>query len=257
MRLLATFAFAIIAGTGYSQDGGRLASLWSPESLKMDGKVSEWPAAAFQFDKKTELHYAVANTGEQIHFALKCTNPAVTRKLLLTGILCVISGKNQDGINQLVQLNIPIAKFISIRSVMGLGTGGVDRVKSRVTDSLMRATNREMVGKMKDIGITGIPAISDSVISIYNDEGILVRALIDKDDIYTVELALPLKFLPLGQKQLDIKIVSKGLELDERTVAMMEGGIPIGLGDQLRPLTIFAATRTISGRYILATSSSK
>lgn len=65
-------------------------------------------------------------------------------------------------------------------------------------DSLMHAVNKLLNSKSKHIGIVGVMAIADSIISIYNTDGIKAAALFDYKINYTYEVAIPIKFLGLS-----------------------------------------------------------
>jgi hypothetical protein len=94
-------------------------------------------------------------------------------------------------------------------------------IRKRQMDSVSYAMNRKEIDKLKEIRVTGIKEIQDTVISIYNEQDILARALFEDQNTYTYELAFPLKYLNLSAKNAKTFIYNITLN-----------GILSGLGDR-------------------------
>lgn len=69
------------------------------------------------------------------------------------------------------------------------------------TDSFMNAINKHLISKSKLIGIVGVETIKDSILSIYDEDGIKAAALFDSQLYYTCELLVPLNYLGLSIHQ--------------------------------------------------------
>ncbi len=63
-------------------------------------------------------------------------------------------------------------------------------------DSFMNVNNKQITGKVKEIKTSGIKDV-DSLISIYNQNGIKAAGLFDNKMAFTVEMAVDLKLLNL------------------------------------------------------------
>lgn len=132
-------------------------------------------------------------------------------------------------------------------------------------DSLVEKYNLRIAGKLKDIGVEGIQEIPDSMLSIYNTEGIKANALFDDQLEYTCELSVPLKYLGFssGSKTpvfYTIKL-NGGIPVGSRLTEIPGRGILTYIGPDGRSFTIGQATpesydyalpTQFSGRYVLA-----
>jgi len=64
-------------------------------------------------------------------------------------------------------------------------------------DSIMNAYNKRLDEKSKNIGVTGMPGL-DTLISVYNADGIKTGERFDNKMVYTYELSIDLKNLGLS-----------------------------------------------------------
>jgi hypothetical protein len=58
--------------------------------------------------------------------------------------------------------------------------------------------NKQLIEKLKIIGVNGVKSIEDGLISIYNQEGFKATSLFDSKINYTYELSVPLKYFGIA-----------------------------------------------------------
>jgi hypothetical protein len=130
-------------------------------------------------------------------------------------------------------------------------------------DSFMMAANRELVSHAKKIMLSGVKNTGDTVLSIYNEEGIAAAGLFNNHADYTYELALPLKYLTVlsgERKVLNYTIKLSGSAYAEGAFfEQIEGGMrvssPTIRGKDLpaiKDMQLIAAPTDMSGTYTLA-----
>ena len=87
----------------------------------------------------------------------------------------------------------------------------------KLVDSFIVFFNKELFVKAKDIRISGLTGITDTLISIYNPQGIKAAAQIDNKRIFVCELSVPLTYLDLSlnlKKPFVYNIKLKGMNPD-------------------------------------------
>jgi len=77
---------------------------------------------------------------------------------------------------------------------IAISPGAAKPLTSEQADSLMKVNNTNFSAKAKNIGTSGIKDM-DSLISVYNMEGIKAVGAFDNKTVFTCELAIPLKYL--------------------------------------------------------------
>jgi hypothetical protein len=95
------------------------------------------------------------------------------------------------------------------------------------TDSFMRVINKELAEKSRVIEIEGVKSIADSIISVYNEEGIKAIALFDNQINYTYELAVPIKYFNLSTDipvKIYYNIKLNGAATNNATIQLMPNG---------------------------------
>lgn len=137
---------------------------------------------------------------------------------------------------------------------------------ARQTDSIARLMNEDFGNKAKELKLKGIGQISDSLLSVYNDNDIKCVMHFDADRKLVYELALPLKYLVLSVKDapaLHYNIMLNGLDKsnvvmyppnNSRSILMVTS-VPNGLysgGAQRHDSMAFTFPTDFWGKYTLA-----
>ena len=199
-----------------SQDAG----LRAPGTVKVDGKPLEWPSMQ-AFSKSTQVNYTVANDDSTLYLVVQSTVQNITNKILSGGITLSIStdGRKKDKGGISITFPVPAAPRIvssnNVVTVGGGGGGGVPTVVSvaggpsmaqsgsaadikRRRDSLLFANTTNRIKRFTEVKVLGVAAVTDTLLSIYNDEGIKARAGYEEGGLFTYELGIPLKYLGLS-----------------------------------------------------------
>jgi hypothetical protein len=84
----------------------------------------------------------------------------------------------------------------SIGDIAMLPQDSISRIKP--ADSLMNTMNAALAAGTKEIKITGVKALPDSMVSVYNNSGIKAVMRFDNNLALNYELAIPIKYLGLS-----------------------------------------------------------
>jgi hypothetical protein len=189
----------------------------APATVKTDGKADEWGGLQ-AFNRSTELSYTVANDDSTLYLVAQSAVSQVSNKIMRAGITFSVSPSDKKNAKNPVAITFPYIqppKPIALvpgpngagptmTVVSGSGRqifqGDAAAVK-RQRDSLVYANNLKRIQSFKDIKVKGIPAIADTLISVYNEEGIVTRCSFTQEGLYTYELAIPFKYLGVDIKR--------------------------------------------------------
>lgn len=236
------------------------ANLRAPAGIKVDGKATEWGDGFRAYNSATEVYYTIANDDKNLYLAIRATDALVIRKIIAGGITFSVGAGNVA--KQTVAVTYPLfdrkaPPNINLRNKAAI-------IASAVTaDSFMMAANKELVSHAKKIMLSGFKNTGDTVLSIYNEEGITAAGLFNNHADYTYELALPLKYLNTAVTKgaiLNYKISLNGSAYAEGAFfEQIEGGSrvssPTIRGKDLpaiKDMQLIAAPTDMSGTYTLA-----
>ena len=185
-------------------------SVRAPANIKIDGKATEWNNKFQAYNHATDIFYTVSNDDSKLYLIVQAPDRSVINKIMSGGITFTVQtlGKKTDkgGISVTYPLfdkkNIPfIPPVFGVRRGPGdeiaTPAGSYNRVndsKDFKSDSMMRIFNKSLTDYSKFIGVTGIKTL-DTLIAVYNVDGIRVAELFDNKICYTYELAIDLKLL--------------------------------------------------------------
>ena len=218
-------AFLLIAIVANAQKlpNTQPTGLRASTKVKADGKPTEWGDTFQALNRATEIFYTVANDNDNLYLVVQATDALVIRKIIAGGITLTIStsAKTQNS-SESVIITYPVfeknnAPNINLRNKLIIDNSVASL---KMVDSFMNAANKELAYKSKQIKISGIKAIDDTAISVYNNDKIKAAALFNNKIAYTYELALPIKYIKPLIKQ---DIIYYGIRLNGSTHA--EGAI--------------------------------
>ena len=223
---------------------------YAPANVKIDGKPSEWKDQFQAYNKTSSLYYTLANDAENLILVMHTTYDAITNKLLWNKFTFNIKGKNGS-----ISLTPQAAHF------------RVNRILSThepVLNDSLHSILTSYVNGIKQIAITGIPAITNPNIPIYNEYGIAMSIRVDKNKAYTCELAIPFKYItPVldGSEAFNYSIKIHGQKMPEKGIRMVDGkfemmnrnDMPINANDMLNgfPMLLSVSEAEIPGTYTL------
>jgi len=195
--LSCTFSFNAIA---QKLPSVQQASLRVPVNLKIDGKATEWNNKFQAYNRHTEFYYTLANNDKNLYLVVQATIPDVIKRILNGGISITIVKSGKKGDKEGPSISYPV---VDRNNKVGVSFKNMPEIKPGIpatimaADSFMNATNKTMAAKTKLIMVTGIKNL-DTLISVYNTDGIRVAALFDNKLVYTLELSVALKQLGLS-----------------------------------------------------------
>lgn len=204
---LAIVLLIIVLTDSFSAHGQKLPdtqqiSLYAPAAVKIDVKTTEWQNHFQAYNKATSIYYTLANDGDNLYLAIQAKDPVIIRKILSGNIIFAVnrSAKKDDEhvalTLPLLPDNIPgqISSYHQQR--VALAPGKINKIYER--DSLLLLMNTTLLNSFKLIKVKGIKSLPDTILSVYNENGIQAKALFDTDNALTCELAIPIKYLQLS-----------------------------------------------------------
>jgi hypothetical protein len=150
-------------------------SIWAKQ-VKIDGKLDDWGKELAANNKENNLWYSMANDDKYLYLAVK-KDKFPTKAYARGGIKLFISSKETKTTAGLPAVTFPVPI--------------VDGKPVPRTE-------------WNEIDVRDIAGITDTLISIYNEQGIQVAFNLEDNghgSVYTYELAIPLKLLGIGPMQ--------------------------------------------------------
>ncbi len=211
MRSLTTLLLILIALKLHAQKlpGVQQASVKAPVNIKIDGKANDWGNKFEASNSNTDLLYTIANDDKKLYLVAQTTSPIVMSRIASGGIKLSIqkNGTKTDA-------GAPFIKFpflqkgkrvsIGFVNIIEDGKNGMRRAPEpknakeaeKISDSLARRNNKILLREHKWIYTSGIAGV-DTLLAIYNENGIQAANATNSKKAYTFELAVDLKLLGL------------------------------------------------------------
>lgn len=202
-------------------------SIYAPQLTKADGKNNEWADATFSVNKRTSISYLISNDDKNLYLVVKSYDVANNSKIMAGGITFSINPDGKKKEKESMSLTYPLFNRAQFRGGGGAG-GGQRRVMmggfggggaqptQKERDSMQVAMQKTQLAQVKEIKINGFKKTTDTLVSIYNDQGIKAAASIDNDNVYFYEAAIPLEQLGLSvedAKEFAYNIKLNGLQI--------------------------------------------
>ena len=175
-------------------------SVQAPTNVKIDGKATEWNNQFQAYNHATDIFYTLANDDNNLYLVIQATDPAIINKIINGRISFSISKSGKKNDNDAVTISYPIfdrkdKPGLNLKDKPEIKPGSAASLK--LADSFMYVNNKRMTDRAKNIKVTGVKGL-DTLISIYNDNGIKAAALFDNKMAYTCEIAVALKLVGLS-----------------------------------------------------------
>ena len=182
---------------GQKLPGTQEASAKAPKNIKIDGKPIEWKDFK-AYNNSTGIYYTISNDDANLYLALQAKDYDVINRILAGGVtLNIQKSRDKNDINRIsITYPVPDSKHPVILSLRPL-YNEIPDTSTRYRDSIMKFHNQILAQNFKSISVYGINGI-DSVISIYNENGIKAYAQFDNKKIYTLEMSIKLNALNLS-----------------------------------------------------------
>ena len=190
-------------------------SVLAPANIKIDGKATEWANKFQAYNNHVEFFYTLSNDGSNLYLTVQAVQPDIIRRIMNGGITLSVNNGGKKSDKSGIAITFPLFESNNrfsgrlnavMPSSITVSNGVVTRSESKPltpeeTDSLMNVNNANFNTKAKVIGLHGIKGL-DSLISVYNEDGIKAAGAFDNKFVFTCELAVPLKHLGLDLKSL-------------------------------------------------------
>ncbi len=166
----------------------------APDNIKIDGKATEWDNKFQAYNKATEIFYTIANDDENIYLTIQVKNEDIINKIIDGGVSLIIQKPGKKKSSDNISVTYPAYDAPNNKSKLrfNLSNSGIPNA-----DSLMLINNAKLDKNCKLIKLTGV-AGTDSLISVYNLEGIKAASLFSTSKVYTLEISIALKYLDIS-----------------------------------------------------------
>ncbi len=211
-KILVTF-FGLLSINAFAQKlpDVQVASLAAPSNIRIDGKYTEWNDTYAAENKRTDVFYSIANDDKNLYLILKSATSAVANKIMMGGITFSINTQGKKKEKDAISVTYPLivrARNQGGRNAPGGGqarTGGTqgfgqnrNQQTQQQRDSSSLVQRKTSLSTVKEIKVAGFKAITDTLISIYNEYGLKAVANFDQQGAFVYELAIPLNLLELS-----------------------------------------------------------
>jgi hypothetical protein len=199
-KLISITALHIICLAAYAQKlpNVQAVSMPAPAGIKVDGRPTEWSNGFQAFNHATGVYYTIANDTENLYLVVQGTDAHTAEKIISGGVTLTIKNPDKKSSAQPVALTFP---FVLPKDRFPI----VQKIKEKNEDKPFDQDelNKQLISAEKEIDVRGIKEIQDTIISVYNDAGIIAATRIDSKKVLTYELSIPLKYL---QQNIDSKL---------------------------------------------------
>jgi len=186
---LTILLFSIIAANAQKLPAVQLTGLRAPDNIKIDGKPTE--LTHFQaYNKLLHIFYTIANDDNNIYFILQATDAHDIEKVLSGGVTFSAKSTDKKTTDIPLAITFPRMYYKNTSAIMAKV-----RNENVNIDVELPGINKDLTDNSNLIQIAGIKTITDTIISVYNEQGIKAIGLFDNKKAYTYELAIPLKYL--------------------------------------------------------------
>jgi len=240
-------------------------SLRAPADIKIDGKATEWKDKFQAYNRATDIFYTICNDDENLYLAIQASEPDVLTKITNRGIVFSINTSGMKKDENAVSITYPVFDFLYgnkpfIRFANSSMYDFQRLAMEQNPDSVSKVANKKLHASEKFVRINGIPGV-DTLLSIYNQQGIKVAEAFDNKMAYSYELALPLKYLNMNKASKFVyHIMLPGIDvykdLGYKFTKRADGAIvaslpPGGVTVQASHLPAVTSTTDFWGEYVL------
>jgi hypothetical protein len=251
--LPALLLFSVVA-KAQKLPGTQVAGIKAPANIKIDGKPTEWDNKFQAYNKAIQAFYTISNDDKRLYLTLQATRKEIINKIVNGGVSFSVVRGTKQSTNNGITVTFPVfdekdRPNININAMAQMVPGSKD--SERLSDSLVKANNSLLTHKAKLIRLAGVKDL-DTLISIYNTDGIKARALFGKNMAYTYELAIDLKLLDLSAA--DLTKFNYNITLNEVEIDYVPGVI-ITRNEDGTIVNMNVADSKLANSYISALSS--
>jgi hypothetical protein len=172
-------------------------SLRAPANVKVDGKATEWGNQFQAYNTATDVFYTIANDKEKLYLVMRSTDEYIIKKMIWGRVIFSINRTEKKESNDGITISYPIIPLhnrpdINFKEKPKITEDNPASVAE--ADQYMRTINKRFTERSKFIKVTGVKGL-DTLIAVYNTNGIQATGAFDNKMAYTYELAIDLKVL--------------------------------------------------------------
>jgi hypothetical protein len=195
---IATLHIICLAAHAQKLPNVQTVSMPAPAGIKVDGRPPEWSNGFQAFNHATGVYYTIANDAENLYLVVQGTDVHTVEKIISGGVTLTIKNPDKKSGFQPVTVTFP---FVLPKDRFPI----VQKIKEKNEDKSFDQDelNKQLISAEKEIDVRGIKKIQDTIISVYNDAGIIAATRLDNKKVLTYELSIPLKYL---QQNIDSKL---------------------------------------------------
>jgi hypothetical protein len=195
------FVSVVLIANAQKPSSTQKISIRVPSTTKVDGKAAEWDNKFQAYSSHTNLYYTMANDDNKLYLIIRAITPDIVKRAVNGSITLTINTAGQKSNQDAFAITFPIFEKNNRFTPPFIRQGKFDAYKPQSwSDSMVTVANKRFNDRAKLIQVIGIKGI-DTLISVYNTDGIKAVALFDNNAAYTYELAVPLKSLGLSIAQ--------------------------------------------------------
>jgi hypothetical protein len=243
ITLLSTITFSV---TAQKLPDVQTRSLALPASVLVDGKTIEWNNTFQAFNRQTNIFYAMANSASSLYVVIQAKDMETVKKIIAGGISLILNTSGSKTDKNGVVITYPLMSGIA-QSRTALHYNELiklsDRKKSGEITLQLAELNKEITSAAKEIKVKGIKELNDTLISVYNRQGLKAKILFDNQLAFTYELLIPLKYLGIsiekspafsyhvilnGLKSITVRTNKNAVSSNVESVTMIPRGISNG-----------------------------
>ncbi|HTH83711.1 MAG TPA: hypothetical protein VL490_12295 [Mucilaginibacter sp.] len=176
-------------------------SISAPADVKIDGKLTEWGDQLQAYNKNVNVFYTIANDDKNLYLVVQTPDPALINKILGGGVSFTINKTGKKTEKDAINITYPVLKKDKKMFINFSADANKQKILEGITtpylaaaDSFAMLNNNRLAEKSKYIMVTGIKGL-DTLISVYNQDGIKAKSIFSDKMIYSYELAVDLKLL--------------------------------------------------------------
>ena len=174
-------------------------SFRAPAKVRIDGRANEWNNQFLAYNHATDIFYTLSNDDDNLYLLVQAIEPVAINRITGAGLTFTIQRSlkktDKDGISITYPAYL-VPKGTSAITFDFPNPTGLDTTTEDVKN--MQSDNNHQLDKMcKLIRVTGVTGI-DTLISVFNENGILATGRFDIRAHYTFELRVSLKHLLLS-----------------------------------------------------------
>lgn len=186
-------------------------SLRAPEKVKIDGKATEWTFKAYNV--ATDLFYTMAHDNDNIYLVIKAADESSVRKIISSGVTFSLNSTAKKTDARGAAVTYPLFSYKNKPNINFL----IRSAPADSADYIVTANNKQFTSMSKFVRVSGIKDV-DTLLSVYNTDGISLASSFDKEGAYTYELAISRKHIaPFvdTEGRFFYTVIARGLKMDD------------------------------------------